>query len=90
MESPHKIAVWSDASETGWDSHAAQNVANGIWSPLEAKKSSTWRELWAALNIIKALIMDLARVLCVKNGQPSSSKHIAEWEQTPLPTGGGS
>ena len=38
MESPHKIAVWSDASETGWGGHAAQNVANGVSSPLEAKK----------------------------------------------------
>lgn len=42
--------VYSDASDTGFGSYTVahgDHIAHGQWTPLESRKSSTWRELRA-------------------------------------------
>ena len=49
--------VYSDASSTGYGGYVVEHgnlVANGQWSPGDADKSSTWRELRAVRLVLDA------------------------------------
>ena len=41
------LSFWSDASDVGWGSHLAEEVASGLWSPDEVALSINARELLA-------------------------------------------
>ena len=47
--------VYSDASSTGYGGYVVEHgnlIANGQWSPDDADKSSTWRELQAVRLVL--------------------------------------
>ena len=49
--------VYSDASATGYGGYMVEHgnlIANGEWSPDEAKQSSTWRELRAVKMVLES------------------------------------
>ena len=50
--------VYSDASDTGYGGYTVEHgmhVAQGMWSPEEAKQSSTWRELVAVGRVLDSV-----------------------------------
>ena len=54
--------VYSDASDTGFGGYTVEHagvVAHGHWDPLEAKESSTWRELRAVRLVLESLMSKL-------------------------------
>ena len=54
--------VYSDASDTGFGGYVVEHgacVAYGQWTEHEARKSSTWRELAAVLNVLLAVATKL-------------------------------
>ena len=54
--------VYSDASDTGYGGYVVENgpcVAYGQWTEHEAKQTSTWRELTAALKVLMAVAAKL-------------------------------
>ena len=61
--SPSAIRVlYSDASDTGYGGYMVEHgcyIAQDQWLPQEAKRSSTWRELRAALKVLQSLTSKL-------------------------------
>ena len=54
--------VYSDASDTGYGGFVVEHdpcVAYGQWTEQEAQQSSTWRELTAVLQILRAVAVKL-------------------------------
>ena len=52
------VHVYSDASDTGYGGYTVEHrpyVAQGQWSPEQAKQSSTWRELKAVGMVLESL-----------------------------------
>ena len=50
--------VYSDASDVGYGGYTVEHgmhVAQGMWSPEEAKQSSTWRELVAVGRVLDSV-----------------------------------
>jgi hypothetical protein len=55
--------IYSDASDTGYGSYVVEHgghVVHGQWSDVEAKKSSTWRELRAVTQTLRAIAHELS------------------------------
>ena len=55
--------VYTDASQTGYAGYTVQHgchIAQGLWLPNEASKSSTWREIRAVRQVLEALESKLA------------------------------
>ena len=55
--------VYSDASDTGFGGYKVQHggyIVHSQWSEVEAKESSTWRELQAVAEILEAVAAKLA------------------------------
>ena len=50
--------VFSDASCTGYGGYTVEHVmhvVNGVWTTVEVKQSSTWRELVAVGRVLEAM-----------------------------------
>ena len=77
-ESPRGVEICTDASETGWGGHACGEVASGEWSPLQARKSSTWRELRAACNTLEALGECFRGESCILKLDNQAAVHILQ------------
>ena len=78
--------VYSDASSTGYGGYTVEHgmhVVSGVWSPEEAKQSSTWRELVAVKRVLLSVVdklnnsrirwftdnQNVARILMVGSGK---------------------
>ena len=57
--------MYSDASDTGYGGYTVEHgvhVAQGIWSPEEARQSSTWRELVAVSRVLDSMAFKLCNM----------------------------
>ena len=58
--------VYSDASSTGYGGYTVEHgmhFVSGVWSPEEAKQSSTWRELVAVKRVLLSVVDKLNNTL---------------------------
>ena len=77
------VLTWSDASETGWGGHVAGapgNVAKGNWTgaTMNAKMSSTWRELRAIALVLESVAEKLAGQICIHRSDNQAAVHIVK------------
>ena len=75
------VLTWSDASDTGWGGFCLSKgleVARGDWpeSVLNAKMSSTWRELRGTALVLESLASVIAGSTCVHRSDNQAAVHI--------------